>query len=160
MDTKQWDTWLVGEHEMIERAMDVLKLELEKLPGQDVDTFTLNRTLDFLMEFGDKVHNTKEENYLFPLLIQRGIPESGPIRVMLYEHQAERDLLQKMVTEVKTLNSMLPTMKVQYRDRGMEYLAIRAEHIWKENDILYMMGRQAFNAEDKQALLKGFHVHV
>ena len=156
MDTKQWDTWLVGEHEMIERAMDVLKQELEKLPDGKVDPFTLTRALDFMMEFGDKVHNMKEEGYLFPLLIQRGIPESGPIRVMLYEHQAERDLLQKMVTEVNTINNMLPTMKMQYRDRGMEYLMIRAEHIWKENDVLYMMGRQSFNEADKQSLLKGF----
>lgn len=156
MDIKQWDTWLVGEHEMIERAMDVLRRELEKLPHQDVDAFALNRAIDFLMEFGDKVHNKKEEDFLFPLLIQRGIPESGPIRVMLYEHQSERDLLQKMMADVKALKSMLPTMKTQYRDRGMEYLVIRAEHIWKENDILYMMGRQSFNEADKQALLDGF----
>ena len=57
------------------------------------------------MEFGDKVHNKKEEDYLFPLLIQRGIPESGPIRVMLFEHQAERDLLQKMMTDVQIVES-------------------------------------------------------
>ena len=156
MDTRQWDTWLVGEHEMIERAMDVLKQELEKLPDQDVDPFTLNRALDFLVEFGDKVHNKKEEDFLFPLLIQRGIPESGPIRVMLFEHEAERDLLQKMMMQVQSLNSLLPTMKMQYKDRGMEYLMIRAEHIWKENDVLYMMGRQAFDAADKAALLEGF----
>ncbi len=156
METKRWDNWLVGEHEMIERAMDVLKQELDKLPDQDIDPLTLNRVLDFLMEFGDKIHNKKEEDFLFPLLIQRGIPESGPIRVMVYEHPAERDLLQKMMTEVKTINVMLPTMKMQYKDRGIEYLIIRAEHIWKENDILYMMGRQAFDEADKQALLEGF----
>ncbi|MDF1515489.1 MAG: PAS domain-containing protein [Anaerolineae bacterium] len=156
VDNTQWDTWLVGEHEMIERAMDVLRRELEKLPSKDVDPFALNRALDFLVEFGDKVHNIKEETYLFPLLIQRGIPESGPIRVMLYEHQMERDLLQKMMTQVKTLNTLLPTLKAQYRDQGLEYLAIRAEHIWKENDVLYMMGRQAFDHADKGGLLAGF----
>ncbi|TFG70765.1 MAG: DUF438 domain-containing protein [Anaerolineales bacterium] len=156
IDLRQWDTWLVGEHEMIERAMDVLRQELEKLPQQEVDAFKLTRALDFLMEFGDKVHNKKEEDFLFPLLIERGIPESGPIRVMLFEHQAERDLLQKMMTDVKVLNVLLPTMKTQYRDRGMEYLMIRAEHIWKENDILYPMGRQSFSEADKAALLEGF----
>ena len=36
IDIRQWDTWLVGEHEMIERAMDVLRQELEKLPEQEV----------------------------------------------------------------------------------------------------------------------------
>ena len=49
-------------------------------------------------------------------------------------------------------------MKTQYRDRGMEYLMIRAEHIWKENDILYMMGRRLLMQADKDSLVRRFHV--
>ena len=35
----RWDDWLVAEHEMIERAMDVLKKEVDKLPSKNFDIF-------------------------------------------------------------------------------------------------------------------------
>ncbi|MBA7650932.1 MAG: hypothetical protein GH143_10245 [Calditrichaeota bacterium] len=60
METRKWDSLLVGEHEMIERAMDVLRKELEKLPDTTYNAFTMQRAIDFLLEFGDRIHNTKE----------------------------------------------------------------------------------------------------
>ena len=60
MPSKSWDEILVADHEMIERAMDVLKKELGKLPDRSPDLFSLKRTIDFLLEFGDRIHNQKE----------------------------------------------------------------------------------------------------
>ena len=74
MDKKRWDEILVNDHEMIERAMDVLKNELGKLPDKSPDLFSLRRTIDFLLEFGDRIHNKKEEDWLFPLLVKNGDP--------------------------------------------------------------------------------------
>lgn len=156
MATKKWDEILVAEHEMIERAMDVLKKELEKLPEQQVDLFTLKRAIDFLLEFGDKIHNQKEEQFLFPLMVEKGIPEDGPIRVMLMEHEAERGLLQKMSAEAPDLSKKSVEEKEQFKKEGLEYLKIRANHIWKENDILYNMGRQVLNDENNTFLVENF----
>ena len=97
MEIRKWDNLLVGEHEMIERAMDVLRKELEKLPNATYDAFVMQRAIDFLVEFGDGIHNMKEEKVLFPLMVKRGIPEGGPIRVMLLEHESERKILRQMV---------------------------------------------------------------
>ncbi len=96
MNKKKWDEILVAEHEMIERAMDILRQELEKVENNTPDLFTLKRTIDFLLEFGDRIHNVKEETWLFPLLVEQGIPQDGPIKVMLGEHEYERTLLDKM----------------------------------------------------------------
>ncbi len=93
MPVKRWDELLVSEHEMIERAMDVLTKNLEQLPDTSFDRFAMNRAVDFLLEFGDRIHNHKEEQILFPLMVKKGIPEDGPIRVMLFEHKSERELL-------------------------------------------------------------------
>ena len=42
----------------------------------------------------DRCHNQKEEQHLFPLLEQRGIPrQSGPLAVMLAEHEQPSELL-------------------------------------------------------------------
>jgi DUF438 domain-containing protein len=156
METGQWFELLVGEHEMIERAMDVLKGELGKLDAAAHDPWTLQRAIDFLLEFGDRIHNQKEEQVLFPLMVERGIPESGPIRVMLMEHEAERALLQQMFVQANTLAQVPAASRAEYKRRGFEYLGIRAEHIWKENDVLYPMGRRVLTEEDGRYLVGEF----
>jgi len=153
---KRWDDILVAEHEMIERAMAVLKTELEKLTALEHDRATLHRALDFLLEFGDKIHNTKEEKFLFPLLIERGIPEGGPIHVMLLEHEAERQILGNLLENLANLEEMTSEAREDFSSKGTEYLMIRANHIWKENDILYMMGRRVLTDEDNMLLVNGF----
>ncbi|NTV13960.1 MAG: DUF438 domain-containing protein [Desulfobulbaceae bacterium] len=148
----RWDDFLIAEHELIERAMAVLKANLEKLPGGDHLQF--GRALDFLMEFGDKIHNRKEEEFLFPLMQERGIPiQGGPIGVMLVEHTTERQLLQQMSAVLAGLAQSTPEKINKFRQEGLEYLKIRAEHIWKENDILYPMARQVMRPDDAEKLL-------
>ncbi len=155
---EKWDTYLVHEHELIERAMAVLAKNLEGLEGGRYDATQLTRALDFLLEFGDKVHNKKEEDHLFPLMQQRGVPvEGGPLGVMLMEHEAERDLLARMMLEVPNLAKLTPEGLAQFKQEGLDYLKIRAEHIWKENDVLYAMGRQILSAEDASALINQFN---
>lgn len=156
MENRTWDSLLVSEHEMIERAMDVLKRELERLTTNTQDPFPMRRAIDFLSEFGGRIHNKKEEDTLFPLMVKRGIPEDGPIRVMLMEHESERGLLQEMIGQLPELVSASEDDRADLRQRGLEYLQIRAEHIWKENDVLYNLGRKAFSEEDAGFLLREF----
>jgi DUF438 domain-containing protein len=153
----RWDDFLVAEHEMIERAMAVLKINLEKIDEAIKTPLQMQRAIDFLLEFGDKVHNTKEEKFLFPLMGQKGMPvEGGPIGVMLMEHDAERNLLQRMMGELPNLVDATPVKRQKFAADGFEYLTIRAEHIWKENDVLYAMGRKVFTDEENTSLLDAF----
>ncbi|MFA7384455.1 MAG: PAS domain-containing protein [Desulfurivibrionaceae bacterium] len=157
MEIKAWDEYLVAEHEMIERAMAVLKEQLLTLQDGTQDTVRLQRAIDFLLEFGDKIHNKKEEEYLFPLMEQRGIPrQGGPLGVMLMEHEAERKLLATMLMKVGGLDKAAVHERIKFRDEGLEYLAIRAEHIWKENDVLYPMARRVFQDSDNAKLIDCF----
>lgn len=155
---EKWDTYLVYEHELIERAMAILQRNLDGLETGKYDATQLTRSLDFLLEFGDKVHNKKEEDHLFPLMETRGIPvEGGPLGVMLMEHEAERELLARMMLDVPKLKDFEPAEIARFVREGKEYLKIRAEHIWKENDVLYAMGRKVISQEDADALLVNFN---
>ena len=93
----RWDDYLIAEHELIERSMAVLRTCLDNFDQAVSQHFQMQRALDFLLAFGDTMHNRKEENILFPLMIKRGLPaQGGPIGVMLMEHESERTLLQRL----------------------------------------------------------------
>jgi len=156
MPVKKWDEILVAEHEMIERALDVLKRELEGLPAQTPDLLALQRAIDFLLQFGDRIHNKKEEDILFPLMAKRGIPADGPIRVMLSEHESERNLLMELFTQVPVLEGLSEKERRGIRQKGFEYLDYRGNHIWKENDVLFKMGLNVFLDEDGDYLETAF----
>jgi len=157
MNATRWDDFLVAEHELIERAMAVLGKELEALTPGAVTSKKLGRAIDFLLQFGDKVHNVKEERFLFPLLERRGIPtQGGPIAVMLREHEAERGLLGRMLLALHSLATTTPAALGTFKQEGHDYLQVRAEHIWKENDVLYAMGRNVLSEDDNLTLLAGF----
>lgn len=154
----RWDDYLVAEHELIERSMAVLKQCLEAIElSVEVNTVQLGRAIDFLLQFGDKIHNAKEEQCLFPLMGSRGIPvQGGPLGVMLQEHEAERGLLTRMQGVLPGFAGLSFSERLQFKEEGMEYLKVRAEHIWKENDVLYPMGRRVLSEEDNAALLAEF----
>lgn len=88
---EKWNKYLVEEHEWIERAMAIAEIELGKIISGKPDLKRFKRALDFLLEIGDKIHNKKEEDFLFPLMEEKGVPvEGGPIGVMIQEHEFER----------------------------------------------------------------------
>lgn len=157
MQHTRWDDFLVAEHEMIERGMAVLKSCLQDMEKSAKTPTQMIRAMDFLLEFGDKIHNKKEEDHLFPMMAQRGVPtQGGPIGVMLTEHTMERELLTGMIAKASSLAKASASQKADFKKRGEDYLVIRAEHIWKENDILYALGRKVLTEEDNITLLKAF----
>lgn len=160
MDTshlERWDTWLVYEHELIERAMAVLAANLDALERREHDPVQTLRAVDFLAEFGDRIHNAKEEQHLFPLMERRGVPvQGGPLGVMLAEHEAERGLLARLAADLPNVDVLSPGELRDLADQARDYLRIRAEHIWKENDVLYAMARRVFTEEDAASLTPAF----
>jgi DUF438 domain-containing protein len=156
MPSGQWDEMLIEEHAMIERATDVFRREIDKMPGKTPDQFALQRAVDFLLEFGDRIHNQKEEKILFPMMVERGIPADGPIRVMLSEHERERQNLLQFFSEIPYLDSRTHKERLKLKQTAQDYMEMRAHHIWKENDVLFKMGRQVLTNADNQRLVDAF----
>ncbi len=152
---QKWNQILVEEHEWIERCIAVIEIEFDKKNSVEVDFNRILRALDFLFEIGDKIHNKKEEDFLFPLMESKGIPrDGGPIGVMLQEHQIERELLSQLMVLVmqrKPQQDILPELK----QKCQAYFQIRKEHIWKENDVLYPMANRFFTPSDHERVTSG-----
>lgn len=150
-----WLEELMDDHGRIERALVLIERQANREDG--FDAATVCALFEFLYEYGERYHNRKEEEVLFQRFGERGIPTGGgPVAVMLAEHQAESDYIQKLFPETMTIKDGKATATSDYRRRLLGYVELTKGHIWKENDILYPMGRRALVEGDSEWLTKEF----
>jgi len=145
-------TILMNDHSIIEKALVILEKQMEKPKKNWTAIQTL---LDVLWDYGETCHNMKEEKVYFPLLLERGMPPQGPVSVMLAEHEQERIFLNKL----KDLLSQVKQNEAaerEFKEIFAEYSALTKDHIWKENDILYPMGKKFILPDDVPYLATEF----
>lgn len=117
----------------------------------------LEDIVDIIRNFADAIHHSKEEDVFFPYLSQRGFSKSsGPIVVMLHEHETGRRLVQAMVDNIELYKrGDKKALKAIYQNMR-EYAELLRTHIFKENNILFRMADRALSEEDNAELLLKF----
>jgi hemerythrin-like domain-containing protein len=149
---------LVEEHEVILRIIAVLNAAAEKLAaGQEVSPDVFRQAVDFIRTFADQCHHGKEQDLLFPALEQRGVPrDGGPIGVMLYEHDLGRAFVKQMANGTEAWAAGDTEAKSEVIEGARGYAQLLAQHIHKENMVLYPMGNRVLSEADQQELLEKF----
>jgi hemerythrin-like domain-containing protein len=149
---------LRDEHKTILRVLDVLeKITAKSDSGGGLDIGSSRRCVEFFRLFADACHHAKEEDLLFPVLEQRGIPrEGGPIGVMLYEHTVGRELTRKMGEAVEALDAGDASGEEAFRAAARQYLELLRNHIFKEDNILFTMGDRVMSENDQSDLCGKF----
>lgn len=91
---------LKHEHRIILMVLDAAENEAKSiLSSNKIDADKIEKMLDFFKNFADLCHHAKEGKHLFVMMQKRGMPaESGPIAVMLKEHDGGRKRL-KAITD-------------------------------------------------------------
>jgi hemerythrin-like domain-containing protein len=89
---------LKHEHRVIEQAMRALDgMCVRMKAGVSVSCEELYKLFDFIHNFADRFHRTKEETLLFPALERLGLRrESGQLAFLYDEHEVERQLLDQL----------------------------------------------------------------
>jgi hemerythrin-like domain-containing protein len=146
------------EHEGILVVLNVFEILLKKIKNnEDYNLEHLQDILDFLKGFADKCHHGKEEGFLFPKLIQRGMPkEMGPIPVMLHEHDLGRAMIKNISTAIEKIKSSDTTGEIELVENGMNYITLLRLHINKENNALFPMSDQKLSDTDQNQLFDEF----
>ena len=149
---------LKHEHRIIEqalRALDGACLSLEG--GNLVPAAALLEITDFITAFADGYHHGKEENFLFPALERRGITrEGGPLGAIEYEHQVERELIADLRQAIGLYREGDVAAANRFVETGRAFLRLLVEHIEKEDSILFRLGDEVLDDQDKAALVEGF----
>lgn len=146
------------EHDAILKMLDATdQTSMQLLGGVSVQLSTLKGLLEFFQLFADRCHHGKEEDLLFPLLEQRGIPrDGGPIGVMLLEHDHGRELIRKMQAAASEYEKEPQAAGRRWADAAGEYSQLLREHIMKENNILFRMAEQILTPDEQTSLAADF----
>ena len=132
-------TSLRRDHELIEKVIKAMESTVQLLnDGKQIPESILLPVIDFSKNFTDVCHHSKEEKSLFPALEQAGLPTNmGPIAMMLIDHQRSREIGVEMELSAKEyLSSGNSTKLVNDMRQYVEHIT---EHLWKENNKLFMM---------------------
>jgi len=127
------------DHDLIEKVIKSMETTIQLLEsGKKIPEPILLPVIDFSKNFTDVCHHSKEEKSLFPALERSGMPtHMGPIAMMLMEHEITRKIGNKMEESTK-----------DYFEKGdatelisdlKEYVEHVTQHLWKENNRLFMM---------------------
>ncbi|HET9009883.1 MAG TPA: hemerythrin domain-containing protein [Nitrosarchaeum sp.] len=127
------------DHELIEKVIKAMESTIQLLnDGKQIPESILLPVIDFSKNFTDVCHHSKEENSLFPALEQAGMPRNmGPIAMMLMDHERSREIGKEMEKSAKDyLSSGNSTKLINDMQQYVEHIT---EHLWKENNRLFMM---------------------
>jgi len=149
---------LVAEHDIIERMLNVLNEAADRLQrGDAVAAELFVKAADFIQNFADRCHHAKEEDILFKLMGERGIPtQGGPIAVMLIEHNQGRGYRKGLADAAERLKNGDASAEQAVIENARNYSALLSQHIQKENNILYPMANQILSEQDQQNLQREF----
>lgn len=125
-----------------EKILEKLK-ELESAAAETlVNKNKIEDFLSFVRDFAEP-HHQKEEKVLFPALENKGIPnEGGPIGVMLFEHETERNFMKELAGALENND------EGKIKEISQTIVALLRDHIDKENNILYPLAKNILTDDE------------
>jgi hemerythrin-like domain-containing protein len=149
---------LIAEHEAVLDALRLLeKVEGALATGKTEAAEHLEQLLDFFKGFVDRCHHGKEEEVLFPELEKRGFPrESGPVGVMLAEHDAGRQCIRGMSEGLARLRAGERDALSTIRQNAGGYRELLRSHIAKENNVLFPLADRLLPEDVSAQVLERF----
>jgi hemerythrin-like domain-containing protein len=127
--------------------------------SQSVQADRARKALEILRNFADRCHHAKEEHQLFRLMERHGMAHgSGPLAVMLREHELGRSHVRAMVEALPKASAGDPQAQSAFAEQARSYVDLLREHIRKEDNVLYPMAEQMLDAEEDRQLVAAFEV--
>ena len=138
---------------MIEVVLAGLETRLASATPAAFPAAFVEDALDFFRSFADGYHHFKEEDTLFPMLMNRGVPkEGGPIGCMLKEHDFGRSCLAGIRANLDAARAGSPEAVEAIRAHATDYINMLRPHIMKEDTVLYRMARYILEPADVEIL--------
>lgn len=149
---------LMSEHRVIERVIGAIEIAASALEqGKTVRPEFFLQAADFIKNFADGSHHRKEEGVLFEAMIQHGMSaDSGPVGVMLYEHEQGRAFTRAMRTAAQAVQEGRLEESSNIIQNALGYATLLRQHILKEDRVLYPMAEKLLPPSRQNQMLEEF----
>lgn len=149
---------LKDEHRGVERMLTIVEAAARRLEaGNDVPPDLFLNAVDFFRGFTDGCHHAKEEQKLFPAMEKRGVSrESGPIGVMLAEHEMGRTYVRAMAEAGQRYMHGDKSAAVGLVQSGRSYASLLRQHIAKEDGVLFPIADRVLSEAEHEQLFEDF----
>jgi hemerythrin-like domain-containing protein len=108
-------------------------------------------------ELADRCHLGKEETFLFPALIHRGVPSHGcPIGGLTMEHHKGRRMVGELANANRGSAAGEPPAREDLVKSLRALVAFYPNHIWKEDYLLFPLADKVLTPQDQQELMDEF----
>lgn len=146
---------LRDEHRRILQVVDAMTAHLDR-GRRSASPDILRDCVEFFRLYTDALHHGKEEDLLFESLTERGFSRnSGPISVMLHEHQIGRALVRQMAGLLDQLEAD-PEAWREYDHAARSYAGLIHRHIEREDHGLFGMANQAIEEPECRRLCDAY----
>lgn len=147
---------LSNDHKKVLEKLKIMEQTIKDLKSPNVKNTLLDLEGFFKKEV--ELHFKKEEEALFPE-IEKFIPrEGGPVGVMLMEHEDlyryKDNLFKGVDLLLKDENSKEAPALI--KENGISYINLLREHIYKEDNMLFMMADMHLEENQIKEIMKKF----
>ncbi|MFH1691255.1 MAG: hemerythrin domain-containing protein [Candidatus Omnitrophota bacterium] len=151
---------LMIEHRLIERMVDLLKNQKEKIEKEHkADVIFLYNAIDFFRTYADRCHHGKEEDILFKALAQKGISDDHAkiLGELLNEHTVARKVISRLSGAVNNYREGQPVMALEDINGCLgELIQLYPAHIEKEDKHFFLPCMDYFSKQERDAMLEKF----
>lgn len=145
---------LENDHVYILKLTDII---LAMVDQQSTTTDHFEMVIDLIRNFADGTHHAKEEDFLFPLMGDKGFSaQFGPVAVMLHEHEEGRNFVKAALDAIHEFKGGNKSAIQDIYENLSGYAYLLQNHIDKENNILFRMADEVFSMEEQQNLIEQF----
>ena len=127
----------------------IRKLCIKILNGEEVNYKAFNMVVDFVRNYADNHHHSKEEDILFKKMSEELGEEiaKGPIYGMFADHDMGRLYIKNLVEALERVKKGEADSRVDIIANAISYTDLLYRHIDKEDNAIYKFGESKLSHE-------------
>ncbi len=149
---------LIEEHRIIERVLSALERHTRRLEaGSAVRPGFFEDATAFFRNFTDGCHHRKEEEAFLMAMMDAGLSnQTGPLAIMLAEHERGRACNRAIEKAARALERGESAARDDLIRNALEYAALMRQHIRRENEFLFPTADRLIPPQAQKALAAEF----
>lgn len=143
-------TLMIEEHKHIKRVLGITrKACIQILNGTPVNYEAFYKIIDFVRNYADKHHHSKEEDILFKRMSEElgEVVAHGPIMGMFAEHDLGRLFISNLETALQKTKDGDVDARVDIIANAIAYTDLLYRHIDKEDTAIYTFAQKKLSVE-------------